>query len=160
MLEMCTSITGSRTSWMRWRNWARSARTRGGRDPCLGQQIGAQQLRQGRRIHLVVLQPRRSDGLAPQRVHQVGLEPVVPRQPGQPLLAERCLERHRRAWRQPAEQPQHRLRAVDHIAVQMHPPVFAGNPAVNWWRTTSAMSASVQHWSSPRSASSRATAPL
>jgi hypothetical protein len=45
---------------------------------------------------LVVLQPRRGDGLAPQRVHQVRLEAVVFQQPGQPAPAERGLECHRR----------------------------------------------------------------
>ena len=47
------------------------------RDPRLGQQVRAQQLRQDRGVDLVVLQPRRGDRLAPQRVHQVRLEAVV-----------------------------------------------------------------------------------
>jgi hypothetical protein len=40
-------------------------------DPCLGEQVGAQQLGQDRRVDLVVFQPGRGDRLARQRVHQV-----------------------------------------------------------------------------------------
>jgi hypothetical protein len=43
-------------------------------DPCLRQESGAQQLGQSGRIGLAVHQPRGGDRLAPQRVHQVGLE--------------------------------------------------------------------------------------
>jgi hypothetical protein len=50
---------------------------RGRRDPRLRQQVRAQQLRQNLGVDLVVLQPRRSDRLAPQRVHQVRAEPVA-----------------------------------------------------------------------------------
>jgi len=59
-------------------------------DPRLRQQAGAQQLRQDRSVHLIVLQPGRGDRLAPQRVHQVRVKPVVlqqPRQPPQPNAA-------------------------------------------------------------------------
>ncbi len=65
-------------------------------DPRLGQQVRSQQLRQNRGVDLVVLQPGRGDGLAPQRVHHVRLEAVVLQQIGQPAPAERGLERHRR----------------------------------------------------------------
>jgi hypothetical protein len=46
-------------------------------DPRLLQQVRAQQLGQNRRIDLVVFQPRRGDRLAPRRVHQVRIEPIV-----------------------------------------------------------------------------------
>jgi hypothetical protein len=46
-------------------------------DPRLREQVRAQQLGQGRGVDLIVLQPRRGDGLAPQRVHQVRVEAVV-----------------------------------------------------------------------------------
>ena len=74
------SSVRSRTSCARCRSTARSWRTSGG-DPCLRQQVGAQQLRQDRRVHLVVLQPRRGDRLALQRVDQVRLEAVAFEQP-------------------------------------------------------------------------------
>jgi hypothetical protein len=48
------------------------------------------------------------------------LEAVVLEQPGQPAPAERGLERHRRAGRQIADQPEHRLRPVDDVLVQLH----------------------------------------
>jgi len=51
-------------------------------DPRLGQQVRAEQLRQDGGVDLVVLQPRRGDRLAPQRVHQVRLEAVVLQQIG------------------------------------------------------------------------------
>jgi len=60
-------------------------------DPRLRQQVRAQQLRQDRGVDFVVLQPRRSDGLAPQRVHQERLEAVVLQQTDQPAPAERGL---------------------------------------------------------------------
>ena len=90
------------------------------RDPRLGQQVRAQQLRQDRGVDLVVLQPRRGDRLAPQRVHQVRVEAVVLQQLGQPAPAERGLERHRRPRGQIADQPQDRLGAVHHVLVQLH----------------------------------------
>jgi hypothetical protein len=40
-------------------------------DPCLGRQIGPQQLGQGGRIHLVILQPGCGDGLAAAGMDQV-----------------------------------------------------------------------------------------
>jgi hypothetical protein len=86
----------------------------------LGQQVRAEQLRQDRGAGLVVLQPRRSDRLAPQRVHQVRVEAVVLQQPDQPAPAERGLKRHRRPRRQIADQPQHRLRSAAHVLVQLH----------------------------------------
>jgi hypothetical protein len=88
--------------------------------PRLGQQVRAQQLRQDRGVDLVVLQPRRGDRLAPQRVHHVRLEAVVLQELGQPAPAERGLERHRRASRQIAGQPQQRLGPVDRVLVQLH----------------------------------------
>jgi len=91
-----------------------------GRDPRLGQQVRPQQLRQDRRAGLVVLQPRRGDRLAPQRVHQVRLEAVVLQELGQPAPAERGLERHRRARGQVTDQPEHRLRSVHHVLVELH----------------------------------------
>jgi hypothetical protein len=54
------------------------------RDPRLRKQVGAQQLRQGRGIDLVVLQPRRGDRLALQRMHHVRLEAVGLQQLQQP----------------------------------------------------------------------------
>jgi len=47
------------------------------RDPRLRQQVRAQQLRQDRGAGLVVLQPRRGDRLAPQRVYQMRIEAVI-----------------------------------------------------------------------------------
>jgi hypothetical protein len=82
---------------------------RGRRDPRLRQQVRAQQLPQDCRIHLVVLQPGRGDRLAPQRVHQVRVKPVILQQLHQPPRAERGLERRRRARRQPADHLQDRL---------------------------------------------------
>jgi hypothetical protein len=69
---------------------------------------------------LVILQPRRGDGLAPQRVHQMRVEVVIPQQPHQPAPAERGLERHRRAGRQIADQPQDGLDPVHRVLVQLH----------------------------------------
>jgi hypothetical protein len=93
----------------------------GGRgDPRLRQQVGAQQLRQGRGVDLVVLQPRRGDGLAPQRMDQVRLEAVVLQQLHQPPPAVRGLERRRRARRQIADHAQDRPHAVGHVAVGEH----------------------------------------
>jgi hypothetical protein len=93
-------------------------------DPRFGQQVRPQQLGQDRRVDLVVLQPRRGDRLAPQRVHQVRLEAVVLQQLGQPSPAECGLERHRRPRGQVADQPEHRLGAVYHVLVQLHRPVL------------------------------------
>jgi hypothetical protein len=53
-------------------------------------------------------------------MHQMRLEAVVLQQPGQPAPAERGLERHRRPRRQIADQPEHRLRPVHHVLVQLH----------------------------------------
>jgi hypothetical protein len=53
-------------------------------------------------------------------VHQVRVEPVILEQPEQPAPAERGLERHRRASRQIADQPQQRLGPVDRVLVQLH----------------------------------------
>jgi hypothetical protein len=53
-------------------------------------------------------------------VHQVRLEAVVLQQLDQPAPAERGLERHRRPGRQITDQPEHRLRAVHHVLVQLH----------------------------------------
>src|SRR6266550_4248019 len=69
-------------------------------------------------------QPRPGDGLAPQRVHQVRLEAVVLQELGQPSPAECGLERHWCPWGQVADQPQHRLRAVYHVLVELHRPVL------------------------------------
>ena len=55
-----------------------------GRDPGLGQQIGAQQLRQGARVDLVVLQPGRGDRLAAAGMDQVRLQLEVLQQLHQP----------------------------------------------------------------------------
>ncbi len=77
-------------------------------DPRLRQQVGAQQLRQDRRVDLVVLQPRRGDRLALQRVHQVRVEPVVLQQLHQPPPAERGLER-RRACRRAGRRSRDRI---------------------------------------------------
>ena len=93
-------------------------------DPRLREQVRVQQLGQDRGVDLVVLQPRRGDGLAPQRVHQMRLEAVVLQQLSQPAPAEGGLERHRRASREIADQPQERLRPVDHVLVQLHRPVL------------------------------------
>jgi hypothetical protein len=94
------------------------------RNPRLREQVRAQQLRQGRGIDLVVLQPRRRDCLAPQRVHQVRVEAVVLQQLDQPAPAERGLERHRRPGRQIADQPQDGLDPVHRVLVQLHRPVL------------------------------------
>jgi hypothetical protein len=50
----------------------------------------------------------------------VRLEAVGLQQFGQPAPAERGLERHRRAGRQVADQPQQRLGPVDRVLVQLH----------------------------------------
>jgi len=89
-------------------------------DPRLRQQIGAQQLRQDRRVDLVVFQPGRSDRLAPRRVDQVRGEPIVLQHRHQPPRAERRLQRGRRARRQAADHLQDRLCPVGHIAVGKH----------------------------------------
>jgi hypothetical protein len=52
-------------------------------------------------------------------VHQVRLEAVILEQLGQPAPAERGLERHRRPRWQISDQPQHRLRAVHYVLVEL-----------------------------------------
>jgi hypothetical protein len=89
-------------------------------DPRLRQQVRAQQLRQDRRVDLVVLQPRRRDRLALQRMDQVRLEAVILQQLHQPAPAERGLERRRGAAGQAADHAQDRLHAVGHVAVGEH----------------------------------------
>ena len=103
------------------------------RDPRLRQQVRAQQLRQDRRIGLVVLQPGRGDRLALQRVHQVRGEAVVLQQLHQPPPAERGLERRRRARRQAADHTQDRLHPVRHVAVGEHLAILASITAT-WER--------------------------
>jgi len=76
---------------------------------------------------LVVLQPGRGDRLAPQRVHHVRLQAVVLEQGSQPPPPVRGLERHRRPGRQRADQPPHRLTAIDHVPVDRHLAVLADN---------------------------------
>jgi hypothetical protein len=97
------------------------------RDPRLGQQVSAQQLRQDRGVDLVVLQPRRGDGLALQRVHQVRLEAVVLQQLYQPPPAERGLERRLGACWQAADHRQDRLHAVRNVAVGEHRAILVDN---------------------------------
>jgi hypothetical protein len=84
-------------------------------DPRLRQQIRAQQLGQDVRVDLVVGQPGRGDRLAPRRVRQVRLEPVVLEQLDQPAPAERGLERRRRADRHISDRPQDRFHPVRHV---------------------------------------------
>jgi hypothetical protein len=92
--------------------------------PRLRQQVRAQQLRQDRRIDLVVLQPGRGDRLALQRVHQVRVEAIVLQQLHQPPPAERGLERGRCARRQAADHTQDRLHPVRHVAVGEYPAIL------------------------------------
>jgi len=86
-------------------------------DPCLWQQVRAQQLGEDRRVDFVVLQPGRGDRLALQRMHQVRVEAVVLQHLHQPPPAERRLERSRRARRQAAEHAEDGLHAVGHVPV-------------------------------------------
>ena len=86
-------------------------------DPGLGQQIRPQQLGQGRRIDLVVLQPRRGDCLAAAGMNQVRLQLQLLEQIDQPTPAVGGLERHRRAWRQRAKDRQQLGRVVGQVAV-------------------------------------------
>ena len=66
-----------------------------GDDPGLGQQISPQQLGQDGRIHLVVLEPGRGDGLATAGMNQVRLQLQVLQQLDQPAPAVGGLERDR-----------------------------------------------------------------
>jgi hypothetical protein len=88
-----------------------------GGDPGLGQQVGAQQVRQGSGVDLVVLEPGRGDRFAAARVHQVGLQAEFLQQVGQPAPAIGGLEGDRCARRQPAKQRSQLGGVVGQVAV-------------------------------------------
>src|SRR6516164_749687 len=111
------SSVRSRTRWTRCRSSARSWRTSGGAIQASGSRSARSSCAKIAAPALVVLQPRRGDRLAPQRVHQVRLEAVALQQLHQPPGAERGLERRRRPRRQPADHLQDRLHPVRHVAV-------------------------------------------
>jgi hypothetical protein len=77
-------------------------------------------LGEGGRVDLVVLQPGGGDGLAAQRVHQVGLEAVVLQQLHQPAPAVGGLEGDRRADRQIPDHAEHRADPIGYVAVDTH----------------------------------------
>jgi hypothetical protein len=87
------------------------------RDPGLGQQVGAQQLRQGARVDLVVGEPGRGDLLAAAGVDQVRLEVEVVEQVDQPAPAVGGLEGDRGARGQGAQDRDELGRVVGDVAV-------------------------------------------
>jgi hypothetical protein len=78
----------------------------------LGQQVGAQQMRQCARVDGVGLHPRGGDRLGPERVGQVQLVAVVLEQVGEPLPAVGRLERDLGLAVEPAEQRHERVGVV------------------------------------------------
>jgi hypothetical protein len=118
-IRFCSSVR-SRTSCARCRSSARSWRTAGGAIHASGSRSARSSCARIAAPALVVLQPRRGDRLALQRVHQMRLEAVILQQPGQPSPAERGLERRLGAGRQAADHRQDRLHAVVHVAVGEH----------------------------------------
>jgi hypothetical protein len=90
-----------------------------GGDPSLGQQIHPQQLGQGGRIHLVVLEPGRGDGLAAAGMDQVGLQLQFLEQLDQPAPAVGGLERHRGARRKGAKDRYQLGRVIGQVAVAL-----------------------------------------
>lgn len=93
-------------------------------NPCLRQQVPAQQMGQRRGIDLVVLQPGRGDRLTLQGMRHVHLETMVLEQFNQPAPAEGGLERHRRSRRKVPDHREHRLPPIEHIPVHRDLPAL------------------------------------
>jgi hypothetical protein len=89
----------------------------GRRDPGLGEQVGAKQVREGPRIHLVVLQPCGGDRLAPEGVGQVGLHAEVLAQLREPPPPVRRLEDRGRPRPERTEDRGQLGGVVRHVAV-------------------------------------------
>jgi hypothetical protein len=90
-----------------------------GRDPGLGQQVGAQQLGQGVGIDLVVLEPGRGDLLAAAGMNQMRFQFQLLEQIDQPTPAVGGLERHRGARWQRAKDRHQLRRIVGNVAVAL-----------------------------------------
>jgi len=78
----------------------------------LGQQVGAQQMRQRARVDRVGLDARRGDRLGPQRVREVQLVARVLEQLGQPLPAVGRLDGDPRLTREATKQLEEDVRVV------------------------------------------------
>jgi len=94
-------------------------------DPGLGQQVCAQEVREGARVDAVVLDPSRGDGLGRKGMGHVRLDASVGEQVGEPAPAVRGLEDHaERARLELAEDTLEILGPARDAAAEHDPPVL------------------------------------